>query len=61
MGQRRVGLTLFLLGLVVVLIGLLGDPLGLGRAPGLGWKQLTAAVIGGLVAIAGGYLVSRRR
>lgn len=39
---------------VLLLIGSLGaDVLGLGGAPGIGWKQLVGAGVGLIVAIAG--------
>jgi hypothetical protein len=41
---------------VILLIGSLGaDAFGLGGAPGIGWKQIAGAVIGVIVAGAGGW------
>jgi hypothetical protein len=55
MSKRTIGIGLVVIG-VLVLIGSLGaDVLGLGGAPGIGWKQLIGAVIGLIVAIAGGW------
>jgi hypothetical protein len=46
-------------GFVLVLISLFADPLGLGRSPGLGWRQTLGVIIGALLIAAGLYL--RRR
>jgi len=55
MSKRTIGIGLVVLG-VLVLIGSLGaDVLGLGGAPGIGWKQLIGAGIGLIVAIAGAW------
>ncbi len=47
------------IGALLVLIALFADPLGLGRAPGVGWKQILGILVGALVLLAGVYL--RRR
>ncbi len=53
MSKRTIGMGLIVLG-VLLLIGSLGaDVLGLGGAPGIGWKQLVGAGVGLIVAIAG--------
>jgi hypothetical protein len=46
-------------GLLLLLIALFADPLGLGRSPGVGWKQTLGAVVGVLVVVAGAYLLRR--
>jgi uncharacterized membrane protein len=43
-------------GALLVLISLFADPLGLGRSPGFGWKQILGVVVGALVILAGVYL-----
>lgn len=60
MGKRRMGLLLFLLGLLVILVSLLADAIGLGRAPSIGSKQLAGAGIGVVLAAAGAYVLSRK-
>jgi hypothetical protein len=47
------------IGTLLVLIALFADPLGLGKSPGLGWRQTLGVVFGALVVLAGVYL--RRR
>lgn len=55
MSKRTIAIGLIVVG-VLVLIGSLGaDVLGLGGAPGIGWKQLVGVVVGLIVAIAGGW------
>ena len=51
--------SLTIVGILVVLISALADPLGLGRHPGFGWIQGLGVVIGAL-AIAGGLYLRRR-
>jgi len=51
--------TLMIVGIVIVLLSALADPLGLGRSPGFGWWQTLGVIVGGLVILAGVYL--RRR
>jgi len=51
--------TLLIVGILIVLIAALADPLGLGRSPGFGWKQTLGVIVGALVIVAGLYL--RRR
>lgn len=43
-------------GALLVLIALFADPLGLGRSPGVGWKQILGVVVGALVILGGAYL-----
>jgi hypothetical protein len=51
--------TLMIVGILIVLIAALADPLGLGRSPGFGWRQTLGVIVGALVIVAGLYL--RRR
>ena len=51
--------TLMIVGIVIVLLSALADPLGLGRSPGFGWWQTLGVIVGALVILAGVYL--RRR
>ena len=48
------------LGAVVLGISLAADALGIGGAPGIGWKQLTGAAVGLMVMIYGVWLASRK-
>lgn len=51
--------TLMIVGIVIVLLSALADPLGIGRHPGVGWLQGLGVLIGALIIAAGVYL--RRR
>jgi hypothetical protein len=48
------------IGVLLLLIAALADPLGLGRNPGFGWRQGLGVVIGALLALAGVYLRRRK-
>jgi hypothetical protein len=48
------------IGVLLVLISALADPLGLGRHPGFGWIQGLRVLIGVLVILAGLYLRRRK-
>lgn len=52
--------TLNVIGLVLVLLAVLADPLGLGQHPGLGWKQ-GLALVAGLILIEVSWFWARRR
>ena len=51
--------ALTIVGILIVLISGLADPLGFGRTPGFGWRQGLGVIVGALVILAGLYL--RRR
>jgi hypothetical protein len=52
--------ALMIVGILIVLISVLADPLGLGRSPGFGWKQGLGVVIGVVVILGGFYLRWRK-
>jgi hypothetical protein len=47
------------LGVLLLLVSLTADPIGLGEGTGVGWKQITGAVLG--VALAAAAMVRLRR
>lgn len=51
--QTRSGMAMLAIGTIVVLAGLLADPLGVGGSEGFGWKQIVAVAVGAGIAIAG--------
>jgi hypothetical protein len=53
MYMRMLGLAVILIGAVVLIISLTADPTGLGAAAGVGFKQLTGAGVGIIIAIIG--------
>ena len=54
----NIAVVILVLGILLVVVSLLADTLGIGTA-GMGWKQITGAVVGVIVAIIGGVLRSR--
>ncbi len=50
--------VILVIGILLALVSLLADTLGIGSG-GMGWTQITGAVVGGIVAIIGGVLLSR--
>ena len=56
MSKRTMGLVINLAGILIVFVALAADPLGLGGAPGIGWKQSAAAIVGLLAAFVGSWV-----
>ena len=44
---------LLIVGIVLFLISLAADAVGIGEGTGIGWKQITGAVVGVIVAAVG--------
>jgi hypothetical protein len=59
-GLKVVGIVLLALGVLVVLVSVLADPIGLGGSPGFGFKQIVGTVAGAIAAIVGLILVLRK-
>jgi hypothetical protein len=53
MSKKAQGVVLLVVGVLLFLVSLAADPLGVGAAPGLGWKQIVGAVVGVVLAGAG--------
>jgi hypothetical protein len=53
MSKKAQGVVLLVVGVLLFLLSLAADPLGVGAAPGLGWKQIVGAVVGVVLAGAG--------
>ena len=54
MSRKMIGIALIALGDVVLIVALAADSLGLGMAPGtIGYKQITMAVVGIIIQVAG--------
>lgn len=53
MSRKAQGVVLLVIGVLLFLLSLAADPLGVGAAPGLGWKQIVGAVVGVVLAGAG--------
>jgi hypothetical protein len=64
MNSTRLGWLLVVIGLIVLAVSALADPIGIGSegdGSGFGWKQITGVVVGGLAAAAGLIVVWRQR
>jgi len=51
--KNRLGGTILIAGLALVLVALLADEIGIGNEPGFGWKQLIGLVVGAVVVLVG--------
>ena len=61
MNSTRLAWLLVVIGLIVVALSALADPIGIGAGEsGFGWKQATGVVVGGLVAAAGAIVLRRQ-
>ena len=60
MSKRTMAYLVIALGAVVLIISLAADSLGIGGAPGIGWKQLAGAAVGLIVMVCGVWLASRK-
>ena len=61
MDRKRLSWALVALGAALFAISALADPLSLGDGNGIGAKQVTGMIVGGVVAVAGLVLVYRGR
>ncbi len=57
MSKKFGGAIHIVLGLAWIMVALTADPLGLGAAPGIGWKQWLAAGAGVIVVFIGLFLL----
>lgn len=54
-------MILIVLGGILLIVSLAADSLGIGGAPGIGWKQLSGAGLGVILAIVGIWLLRREK
>jgi hypothetical protein len=60
MDKKKLGIALLVAGVLLLLVGLLADPIGIGGSPEFGYKQIAAVVVGVIAAVAG-YILSSRK
>ena len=60
MSRKTLGLILVVLGVLVIVVGAFADTLGIGEGGAFGWKQTVALIVGIIVAVAGGWLATRK-
>ena len=53
MSDTTLGRLLLVAGILIFLVSATADTLGIGGAPGIGWKQIAGIVLGVAVAAAG--------
>ena len=57
MDRKRLAWALVALGAALAALSALADPLGIGEGGGIGYKQVTGMVVGGVLVAAGLVLV----
>ena len=60
MERRQRAVVMLVVGALLVLVSAAADSLGVGGAPGFGWKQITGVALGVVLAIAGAASLRRR-
>ena len=51
--KKSVGILLAVIGIALLVIAVLADPLGIGAQPGFGYKQIAGTVVGAIVLACG--------
>jgi len=59
-GNKAVGIISLVVGVVILALSLAADIIGLGGAPGFGYKQILGTLVGAIVTIAGLVLTSKK-
>jgi hypothetical protein len=60
MNRKWLGIILLVVGVVLLILSVVADMIGIGGAPGFGYKQIAGVIVGILLAGAGWYLNSRK-
>ena len=60
MNKKQLGIALLVIGVIILLLSLLANSIGIGGAPGFGYKQIAGTVVGAIIAIVGYVLFSRK-
>ena len=53
MNRKRLGAVVTAVGVVVFAVAVLANHLGVGDTSSFGWKQITMAILGGVVTVVG--------
>ena len=58
--NKKIGIMLLVVGVVILVLSLVADIIGLGGAPGFGPNQILGTVVGAIVTITGLVLMSKK-
>ncbi len=59
-GKKTVGIVVLVVGIVVLLLSLVADPIGIGGHPGFGRYQIVSIIVGAIVTVVGLVLTLKR-
>ena len=59
-GKKTAGITLLVVGIAVLLLSLVADPIGIGGSPGFGSYQIVSTIVGAIVTVVGLVLTLRK-
>jgi len=59
-GDKKVGIILFVVGLVILVLSLVADIIGLGGSLDFGCNQIAGTIVGIIVTVAGLVLMGKR-
>jgi low affinity Fe/Cu permease len=57
--RKTLGMVVLVVGIIILALFVLADPIGIGRSSGFGRDQIVGSVVGAIVTIAGLVLVFR--
>jgi hypothetical protein len=52
-GKKTTGIVLLVVGIIVLLLSLVADPIGIGGSPGFGYYQIGGTIVGAIVTVVG--------
>ena len=58
--NKTIGIALLVVGVVIIIGSFAADSIGIGSAPGFGYKQIIAAVVGVIAAVVGLVIYARK-
>lgn len=58
--KKTIGIILLIGGVIILILSLFADPIGIGGAPGFGFKQITGTIAGAVIAAAGLFVSQKK-
>lgn len=52
-GKKTGGVVLLVVGIVILVLALIADPIGIGGSPEFGWIQIVGAIVGAIMTVVG--------